>query len=103
MWCVKAIVKLKEGVLDVQGRAVEAAMKQVGYFDVKDVKIGKYIEFFTGQEPAKEKLEEIGEKLGWRIADRLFDLYSGTTHVVNMTAASFRTGKMWGQLTSSGG
>lgn len=63
MWRVKAVVKLKDGVLDVQGRAVEAALKQMGYPDAKDLKVGKCIEFFTTHEPRKEKLNEIGENL----------------------------------------
>lgn len=63
MWRVKAIVKLKEEVLDVQGRAVETAMKQLGYQDVKDLRIGKYIEFVAGREPEPGALKNLGENL----------------------------------------
>jgi len=63
MWRVKAIVKLKDGVLDVQGRAVEAAMKHLGYVDVKELKIGKYIEFLTEKKPDEKALQKIGEDL----------------------------------------
>lgn len=63
MWKVKAIVKLKEGVLDVQGRAVEGAMKQLGYSDAKGVKVGKYIEFLSDEEPSQALLKEMGDRL----------------------------------------
>lgn len=62
-WIVKAIVKLKDGVLDVQGRAVEAAVKQLGLTDIQDLKIGKYIEFLAIREPDKNELQKIGDDL----------------------------------------
>ena len=40
--------------------------------------------------------EQMGEQLGYRIADRLFDEHTGKVKVVNMTANSYRTGKAWG-------
>lgn len=63
MWRVKAFVKLKDGVLDVQGRAVETAMKQLGYEDVSELKVGKLVEFLSEQKPDQEKLRKIGEDL----------------------------------------
>jgi len=63
MWRVKATVQLKEGVLDVQGRALEAALKHLGYEEVEDVKIGKQVEFVTKEKPPTEKLKEMGDKL----------------------------------------
>lgn len=44
---VKVFVTLKESVLDPQGKAVEAALHQLGFSGVKDVRIGKYIEFIA--------------------------------------------------------
>ena len=38
-------VFLKPGVLDVQGKAVEAALKGLGWDGVADVRVGKTIEF----------------------------------------------------------
>lgn len=63
MWRVKATVKLKDGVLDVQGRAIESVMKQMGYTDVQDLRIGKHVEFLLGSEPSVAKLKEIGDGL----------------------------------------
>ena len=41
----KVHVFLKPGVLDVQGKAVEAALHGLGWAGVADVRVGKTIEF----------------------------------------------------------
>ena len=41
----KVQVFLKPGVLDVQGKAVEAALHGLGWADVKNVRVGRTIEF----------------------------------------------------------
>ena len=40
---VKVFVTPRKGILDPQGRAVEHSLKSLGFKDVSDVKIGKYI------------------------------------------------------------
>ena len=51
---VKAHIFLKPGVLDVQGKAVEGALKGLGW-NVADARVGKLIEFdFDGEDPAGE-------------------------------------------------
>jgi phosphoribosylformylglycinamidine synthase PurS subunit len=44
---MKAVVhvSLKAGVLDVQGKAVEAALHGLGWGDVKDVRVGRTVTF----------------------------------------------------------
>ena len=42
---VKVHVFLKPGVLDVQGKAVEGALNGLGWAGVRDVRVGKLIEF----------------------------------------------------------
>ncbi len=52
---VKVHVFLKPGVLDVQGKAVEGALNGLGWAGVKEVRVGKLIEFdFDGTDPAGE-------------------------------------------------
>ena len=41
-------VFLKPGVLDVQGKAVENALHGLGWSAVKDVRVGRVLEFDTG-------------------------------------------------------
>jgi len=40
---VKIYVTLKEGILDVQGATTLRALNSLGYDNVDDVKVGKYI------------------------------------------------------------
>lgn len=40
----KVFVTLKRGVLDPQGQAVARALSRLGFDEVKDARIGKYIE-----------------------------------------------------------
>ena len=49
-------VFLKPGVLDVQGKAVEGALHDLGFGDVSDVRVGKTISFELGDE-ARETAE----------------------------------------------
>ena len=53
---VKVHVFLKPGVLDVQGKAVEGALKGLGWAGVADARVGKLIEFDLegAEDPAAE-------------------------------------------------
>ena len=41
---VKIFVSLKNGVLDPQGKAIERSLNTLGYEEVLDVRVGKYLE-----------------------------------------------------------
>jgi phosphoribosylformylglycinamidine synthase PurS subunit len=41
---VKIFVSLKPGVLDPQGKAIERSLHSLGYAEVQDVRMGKYLE-----------------------------------------------------------
>jgi len=63
---VKIYVTSKEGILDPQGKAVEASLHSLGYRQVSNVKIGKYIELeIEIKDPAKrdEIINEMCRKL----------------------------------------
>jgi phosphoribosylformylglycinamidine synthase len=55
-------ITLKPGVLDPQGQAVQQALISLGFDEVKDVRIGKYIEL-GGEHNSKERIKEMCEKL----------------------------------------
>jgi len=63
----RVYVTLKRGVLDPQGSAVGRALRTLGYDEVTDVRLGKYIEVALAADahPADEKkrLEEMCRKL----------------------------------------
>lgn len=62
---VQVLVRLKSGVLDVQGKAVEHGIESLGYKNVNAVRIGKLIEFEMEEgnlESAKKKAAELCDK-----------------------------------------
>lgn len=46
---VKIFVTLRESVLDPQGFAVQGSLAKMGYNEVSDVRIGKYLEVTIGE------------------------------------------------------
>ena len=62
----KVYVTLKKGVLDPQGKAVMGALKSMEFGEVKDVRVGKFMELELdgGSREAEEKrLKEMCERL----------------------------------------
>ena len=59
-------VTLKEGVLDPQGKTVHHALKDLGYNEVLDVHIGKYLEIkldSVSEGEAQIRVREMCERL----------------------------------------
>jgi phosphoribosylformylglycinamidine synthase len=62
----KVFVTLKKSVLDPQGKAVQHALSTLGFNEVKDVRVGKYIELELGdvqKAQAEQKIKTMCEKL----------------------------------------
>jgi len=51
---VRVIVTLKPTLLDAQGRVVQNALHSLGYADVEQVRIGKYMELQIAPEAASQ-------------------------------------------------
>jgi phosphoribosylformylglycinamidine synthase PurS subunit len=63
---VKIFVSLKNGVLDPQGKAIERSLHSLGYGDVEDVRMGKYLELSlhaASREAAEARIREMCDKL----------------------------------------
>jgi phosphoribosylformylglycinamidine synthase len=58
----KIYVTLKRGVLDPQGQAVARALSRLGFEEVKDARIGKYIELQVDS-AEDQRLKDMCEKL----------------------------------------
>lgn len=59
-------VTIKESVLDPQGNAVKGALQSLGFDEVNDVRIGKYMELMLNTKDkaaAEARLTEMCEKL----------------------------------------
>ncbi|ABC83606.1 phosphoribosylformylglycinamidine synthase subunit PurS [Anaeromyxobacter dehalogenans] len=63
----RVYVTLKRGVLDPQGSAVNRALHAMGYGEVSDVRLGKFIEVALDEQlpeaEARRRLEEMCRKL----------------------------------------
>ena len=62
----KIHVTFKKGVLDPQGNATRHALNDLGYQEVKDVQIGKYLEIRmegVEEKEAENRVREMCEKL----------------------------------------
>ncbi|AMX84726.1 phosphoribosylformylglycinamidine synthase subunit PurS [Geobacillus subterraneus] len=65
MYKVKVYVTLRESVLDPQGTAVKGALHSLSYTEVKDVRIGKFMELVIddSDRDIDELVREMCEKL----------------------------------------
>jgi phosphoribosylformylglycinamidine synthase len=61
---VKVYVTLKPALLDAQGKVVQGALQQLGYEQVEQVRIGKYIEMTLAEgDNVDAKVKEMCDKL----------------------------------------
>ncbi|HEY3302232.1 MAG TPA: phosphoribosylformylglycinamidine synthase subunit PurS [Candidatus Binatia bacterium] len=63
---VKIFISFKDGVLDPQGKAVERSLHTLGYGEVRDVRMGKYLEIeleAAARETAEARVREMCDKL----------------------------------------
>ena len=62
----KIHITFKNGVLDPQGKAVHHALKDLGYNEVSEIQMGKYLELKmdgVSKEEAENRVAEMCEKL----------------------------------------
>ena len=62
----KIHITFKNGVLDPQGKAVHHALKDLGYNEVSEIQMGKYLEVRLNgisREEAETRVKEMCEKL----------------------------------------
>lgn len=63
---MQVFVRLKSGVLDVQGKAVEKGLHDIGFGEVGNLRVGKLIEFEVNEKDtarAKDRVKEMCDKL----------------------------------------
>ena len=79
----RVYVTPKKGVLDPQGKAVASGLHSLGFGEVEDVRIGKYMEVrlsAANRDEAERRVREMCEKLlaNGVIEDFRFDLEEST-------------------------
>jgi phosphoribosylformylglycinamidine synthase subunit PurS len=78
MWKAEIEVMLKKSVLDPQGQAVENALMSLGYDNVKNVRIGKYLEVTVSggdRDAAEAQVREMCQRL---LANTVIEDYTFT-------------------------
>ena len=77
----KIHITFKNGVLDPQGKAVHHALKDLGYNEVLEIQMGKYLELKlegVSKEEAENRVAEMCEKL---FANTVIESYRFTIEV----------------------
>jgi phosphoribosylformylglycinamidine synthase len=70
---VKIFVSLKHGVLDPQGKAIERSLHTLGYGDVQDVRVGKYLELTIDASSRAQDELRIGEMCDKLLANTVIE------------------------------
>ena len=73
---LRVLIRLKPGIMDVQGAAVQRALNGLGFDEVGEVRVGKVIEVdvnATGAEGARARAEEMCRKL---LANPILEVYT---------------------------
>jgi phosphoribosylformylglycinamidine synthase PurS subunit len=77
-WRARVFVTPKQSVLDPQGKAVQHSLHTLGYPEVMDVRIGKFIELHladVSRDSAETRTREMCERL---LANRVIEDFSFT-------------------------
>lgn len=75
MYKVKVIVKRRPSILDPQGKAVEKGALHLGLGDVKETRIGKYIEFTVDTADRKSAENQVNEYCSKLLSNPLMEDY----------------------------
>ena len=76
-WEIKVETKLKESILDPQGQAVASGLEALGYKNVSDVHVGKYMELTVADIDNREDVEkQVDEMCKRLLANPVIEDYS---------------------------
>ncbi len=73
---VRVLVRLKPGIMDVQGAAVQRALVGLGFSEIADLRIGKVIDIELDEARPGEVRTRVGEMCGQLLANPLLEEYS---------------------------
>lgn len=75
MFKAKVIIKRRPSILDPQGKAVEKGAELLGLTNIKDTRIGKYIEFNVDAENKTDAEKEVNDYCKKLLANPIMDDY----------------------------
>jgi phosphoribosylformylglycinamidine synthase len=77
----EVLVRLKPGLLDPQGKAVEGSLPALGWTNVSAVRVGKHVELTveaTTEEAARAQVQEMARRLLSNPVIEDFQILAGT-------------------------
>ena len=75
MFKAKVIIKRRPSILDPQGRAVEKGAELLGLTNIKDTRIGKYIEFSVDTQNKNDAEKEVNDYCKKLLANPIMEDY----------------------------
>ena len=75
MFKAKVIIKRRPSILDPQGKAVEKGAELLGLTNIKDTRIGKYIEFNVDAANKSDAEKEVNDYCKKLLANPIMDDY----------------------------
>jgi phosphoribosylformylglycinamidine synthase PurS subunit len=72
----RVLVRLKAGILDVQGAAVQRALVGLGFGDVRDLRVGKLIEVEVDAGTAAAARQRVDEMCRKLLANTILEDYT---------------------------
>ena len=73
---VRVLVRLKPGILDVQGAAVQRALAGLGFGDVRELRIGKLVEVDVDAPTASQARARVDEMCRRLLANTILEDYT---------------------------
>jgi len=73
---VRVLVRLKPGILDVQGAAVQRALAGLGFDDVRELRIGKLVEVDVDAPSADQARARVDEMCRRLLANTILEDYT---------------------------
>lgn len=99
IWIAKVLVSLKPGILDVQGRAVEKLLLELGY-RASSVKVGKVVELRLEAQSREEASSQINRMTEEILCNPLMESFDVTLTALGETRQVTREVTREGHLTS---
>ncbi|GMU94727.1 MULTISPECIES: phosphoribosylformylglycinamidine synthase subunit PurS [Ignavibacterium] len=82
MFRAKVIIKRRPSILDPQGKAVEKGAQHLGLTNIRNTRIGKYIEFDVLSENRQEAEKEVNDYCNKLLANPIMEDYEFTIEEV---------------------
>lgn len=82
MFKAKVIIKRRPSVLDPQGKAVEKGAQHLGLTNIRNTRIGKYIEFDVLSDNRQEAEKEVNDYCNKLLANPIMEDYEFTLEEV---------------------